>query len=173
MFHYCVITNFSDRNLDEDLVAPCKSLLYASGRIDSVELTRLAEQMALKLGPEFCDVSSQVGRASVDPRLVVKLSVRHPDISLVYNYMQAIADCYSVQWKAPDSANVSVESSDTEVASPSVQEAMQTSSPALAMPPPPPYTPPSANGNPSPANSPSTPTFDELTERFLRLKKRT
>lgn len=81
---------------------PAKSLLYACGRIEAPELDRLKEQFEAKFGKEFVDVNSEIGKANVDPSLIVKLSIRTPDIKLVNKYLAAIAQMFAVPWKAPE-----------------------------------------------------------------------
>lgn len=90
-----------ERTLEQDLVPPAKSLLYASGRIDVPELDRVKEQLEIKLGREFTDVNSELGKTNVDPSLVVKLSIRTPDVRLVNKYLLAIAQIFGVPWESP------------------------------------------------------------------------
>jgi len=91
------------RECDPDLLTPTKSLLYAAGRIEAPELDRVLEQLQLKYGKAFVDVSSDAGKALVDPRLIVKLSMRSPDIQMANRYMAAIAEAFNVDWAPAES----------------------------------------------------------------------
>lgn len=90
-----------ERTLDADLMIPTKSLLYAAGRVEVPELDRIREQLLAKLGKDFGDVNSEVGKTTVDPSLVVKLSIRSPDVRLVSKYLAAIAQIFGVTWTPP------------------------------------------------------------------------
>lgn len=90
-----------ERILEQDLVPPAKSLLYAAGRVDVPEFDRIKEQLEAKLGRDFTDVNSELGKTNVDPSLVVKLSIRAPDARLVNKYLLAIAQIFGVSWEAP------------------------------------------------------------------------
>lgn len=94
-----------ESQLDPDLVGPCKSIIYACGRIEAPELDRVRDQLVTKFGSAVGDVTSEEGRASVDSSLIVKLSIRNPDLNLSYKYMAAIAECYGISWK-PSSCNL-------------------------------------------------------------------
>lgn len=90
-----------ERILEQDLVPPAKSLLYAAGRVEVPEFDRIKEQLEAKLGRDFTDVNSELGKTNVDPSLVVKLSIRTPDTRLVNKYLLAIAQIFGVSWEAP------------------------------------------------------------------------
>ena len=164
------------RILDQDLVPPAKSLLYACGRIEVPELDRVKEQLSYKFGKDFADVNSDIGKASVDPSLIVKLSIRTPDAMLVNRYMSTIAHIFAVPWVEPEE-QAKVEVPQSSVAMGPVCDYGL---------PPPPYTPPggrdelfSSTGNVTPPAHPistldngngGVPGFAELTKRFQALK---
>lgn len=91
----------SVRELDSELVTAAKSLMYAAGRIDAPELDRIKEQLEAKYGREFGEVGSEIGKATVDPSLLVKLSIRSADPRLITQYLAAIAQIFGVDWAPP------------------------------------------------------------------------
>lgn len=186
-----------EKQLDQDLVPPAKSLLYACGRINAPELDRLKEQFESKFGKEFVDVNTEVGKTTVDPSLIVKLSMRTPDVRLVNKYLVAIAQIFNVPWQAPPEEPLLNESLPMNVSLlPTVGLATDDYTA-----PPPPYSPDmghifpqeardgasrssgspgsgAISGSPgsgavSPPSAPSSsgvPDFEELTRRFKALK---
>lgn len=87
--------------MDPDLLTPCKSLVYAAGRVDVTELDRVREQLIARFGRDMADVESELGRTAVDPSLIVKLSIRSPETKLTNRYMAAIAQIFGVVWSPP------------------------------------------------------------------------
>lgn len=176
------------RTLDADLVAPAKSLLFACGRVDVPELERVKEQFQAKFGREFIEVNTDLGKTTVDPSLVVKLSIRSPEVKLVNRYMVAIAEIFGVVWAPSEDASLA------DLHGAGAPNLLSTpSSPAECSTSPPPYCPlptdsrssnshsPISDTMPSPqrlqsptagtgAAAPHIPDFDELTERFQKLK---
>lgn len=182
--------------MEPDLIIPTKSLLYAAGRIEAPELDRIKDQFEAKYGKSFVDVNSEVGKASVDPSLVVKLSIRSPDAKLVDRYMLAIAQIFNVPWKAPEEPLLDETVNNNSTCSqPSSQQLFASIISPIQLPsvksfeggvssaPPPPYSPvfghvppgqllPSSPPDPPnvAASTSPAPDFEELTRRFQALK---
>lgn len=144
-----------------------------------MELDRLQIQFLLKYGKEFVDVNSDLGRAAVDPCLVVKLTMKSPDANLLSNYMAAIAEIFGICWRgaAEEGIDETTEVSSESQVMGSVGAAR--SEPALLrldnLPPPPPYSSPiRETGTATAAKTPpssSVPNIEELQRRFQALKE--
>lgn len=178
------------RKCDEQLAPIVKSVIFAAGRVDIPELGRIKDQLVSKYGKEW----NELAASGADQRLVLKLGIRNPDVTLVNRYLLAIAEIYGIPW-AP------VEEEDLigrgQAPSP-VTHAYPPMNPQQVAPgfdaPPPPYSPAVAGAGgpplaqyhhtqPSTASQPTSPPapshtpspapsdgFDELAKRFEALK---
>lgn len=171
------------RKCDEQLAPIVKSVIYAAGRVDIPELSRIKDQLISKYGKEWTELAA----SGADQRLVLKLGIRNPDNMLVNRYLLAIAEIYGIPW-AP------VEEEDLigrgQVPSPMAQAYPPLNPLPSGFDAPPPYSPGSVSGGPPPAqyHQPSDSTspllpppsispspapsdgFDELAKRFEALK---
>jgi vacuolar protein sorting-associated protein IST1 len=175
------------RKCDEQLAPIVKSVIFAAGRVDIPELGRIKDQLVSKYGKEW----NELAASGADQRLVLKLGIRNPDVTLVNRYLLAIAEIYGIPWAPVEEEDLIGKG---QAPSP-VAQAYPPMSPqpaALGCDAPPPYSPAVASiGGPPPAqyhhtqsstlsqptsapsNTPSpapSDGFDELAKRFEALK---
>lgn len=130
--------------LDDDLAAVVRTIAYAAARMDIPELRTVRDTFNDNY-PQH-NFKNLASTEDIDPRLVIKLAIRNPELDLVIKYMTAIAQSFNVLWLPAPEAPLDDQHHSTE--------------------PPPPY--PTATAPPS---EPHIESFEELQRRFQALKQ--
>lgn len=164
------------------------SVIYAATRVEVPELLSVRDMMIDRYGRKFYEENA----SKTDARMIVKLSVKNPESSLVERYLAAIASSFDVEY-VPEIASGEDEAAHATSASGNARDKKSGDSlPAFE---PPSYTSvtgPSAplpvnyqvqaSNNappgqpttpvPSPSASDAIPDFDDLARRFAALKNK-
>lgn len=83
------------KECEPELIPAVISLIYAATRVDLPELLTIRDQLLDKYGRKFYETHA----SAVDPRMTVKLSVKHPEAALVERYVGAIAGSFGVEYE--------------------------------------------------------------------------
>eukprot|EP00468_Gymnochlora_sp_CCMP2014_P007411 CAMPEP_0167759488 /NCGR_PEP_ID=MMETSP0110_2-20121227/11054_1 /TAXON_ID=629695 /ORGANISM="Gymnochlora sp., Strain CCMP2014" /LENGTH=408 /DNA_ID=CAMNT_0007645885 /DNA_START=629 /DNA_END=1855 /DNA_ORIENTATION=- len=83
----------------DDMVEACASVIYATSRMDIVELKDISMQLAGKFSRKFVDAHQNNESGKVNRKLVALLSVKPPAYQLVLQRMKDIASGAGIKWK--------------------------------------------------------------------------
>mmetsp|Transcript_26378 Transcript_26378/g.35140 ORF Transcript_26378/g.35140 Transcript_26378/m.35140 type:complete len:332 (+) Transcript_26378:76-1071(+) len=81
-----------------DLVSCVSTLIWATDRVDIVELVEVRKQFRSKYGKKFEEAALKNIDGCLNERVVAKLSVEPPSAYLVQTYLEKIAQEYDISW---------------------------------------------------------------------------
>ena len=90
------------------MIPAVTSLIYAATRVELPELLTIRDQLLDKYGRKFYETHA----SAVDPKMIVKLSVKHPEAALVERYIGAIAGSFGVEYDEVQLSEVHVDDND-------------------------------------------------------------
>lgn len=85
--------------VDDSIVEPIHSIIYASIRVDVRELNVIREMLGSRYGKEMVRMAGDNEESKVGEKLVRKLSIEQPPETLVMVYLKEIAKAYNVKWR--------------------------------------------------------------------------
>jgi vacuolar protein sorting-associated protein IST1 len=94
--------SFSDREIDEGLLEPIASIIWATPRLiaEVQELKVVRDQLTAKYGKEFVQACTTNQDGNVNEKLMHKLSVQAIPRQLTDKYLEEIARCYKVPFSS-------------------------------------------------------------------------
>ena len=90
-----------------DLLSTVSTLIWASDRIDVVELLEVRKQLTYKFGRKVAEDALNNANGVLNDRVVHKLSVQPPSSFLVLSYLREIAASYNIDYEPSDDVKAS------------------------------------------------------------------
>ena len=90
----------------DEMLENIASIIYCAKRLEINEFVDIANQLALKYSAEFAHEHYENKHNKVNPKIVALLSVKPPDVDIVVEHLEDIADEYKIKWKPKKVAKV-------------------------------------------------------------------
>ncbi|KAJ3188469.1 Vacuolar protein sorting-associated protein ist1 [Irineochytrium annulatum] len=92
------------KQLDDSIVEAVCTVLYAAEKVEVKELLAIRDQFRVKFGNDLYLGARDNVNNVVNERVILKLSVSTPDVMLVDQYLNAIAQSFGVEWEGDRSS---------------------------------------------------------------------
>lgn len=89
----------NEKTLPPDMEQTVCTIIWAADKSEITELSEVKRQLGIKYGDALVQKALENQDRCVNDRVMSRMNVRPPPISLVHSYMQEIAKAYNIEWE--------------------------------------------------------------------------